>query len=91
VSTNVLNKKTIESLIKAALFDSLKQPRKYLMENFENIIEEINKVKKSKESGQFSLFEEEHSSHTASHNENDAGNINQELLHFYEEYSQKSF
>jgi DNA polymerase-3 subunit alpha len=77
VSSNVLNKKTIESLIKSGTFDSLKQPRKYLLENFENIIEEINKVKKSKESGQFSLFEEEHSSH------------NQEFEHFYEEYSQK--
>ncbi|MBE3138557.1 MAG: DNA polymerase III subunit alpha, partial [Actinobacteria bacterium] len=77
VSSSVLNKKTIESLIKSGTFDSLKQPRKYLLENFENIIEEINKVKKSKESGQFSLFEEEHSSH------------NQEFEHFYEEYSQK--
>lgn len=77
VSSNVLNKKTIESLIKSGTFDSLKQPRKYLLENFENIIEEINKVKKSKESGQFSLFEEENSSR------------NQEFEHFYEEYSQK--
>lgn len=77
VSSNVLNKKTLESLIKSGTFDSLKQPRKHLLENFENIIEEINKVKKSKESGQFSLFEEEHSSR------------HQEFEHFYEEYSQK--
>ena len=77
VSSNVLNKKTIESFIKSGTFDSLKQPRKYLLENFENIVEEINKVKKSKESGQFSLFEEEHSFH------------HEDFEHFYEEYSQK--
>jgi len=89
VSSNVLNKKTIESLVKSGTFDSLKQPRKYLMENFENIIEEINKIKRSKESGQFSLFEEEHSSHATSQNENNVGNVNQEFEHFNEEYTQK--
>ncbi|MBM3706830.1 MAG: DNA polymerase III subunit alpha, partial [Actinobacteria bacterium] len=58
VSSSVLNKKTIESLIKAGVFDSLNQSRKYLFENSERITEEAAKVKRSKESGQFSLFDE---------------------------------
>ena len=58
VSSSVLNKKTIESLIKAGVFDSLGQSRKYLLENFERIAEESEKIKRSKESGQFSLFDE---------------------------------
>ncbi len=57
VSSNVLNKKTIESLIKSGTFDSLKQSRKYLLESYEKIIEETGKSKKSRESGQFSLFD----------------------------------
>ncbi|MBM3700758.1 MAG: DNA polymerase III subunit alpha [Actinobacteria bacterium] len=58
VSNNVLNKKTVESLIKSGVFDSLGHSRKYLMENFEQISEEANKIKKSQQSGQFSLFDE---------------------------------
>ncbi|MBM3709350.1 MAG: DNA polymerase III subunit alpha, partial [Actinobacteria bacterium] len=58
VSIGVLNKKTIESLIKAGVFDLLNQSRKYLLENFEKITEEAAKIKRSKESGQFSLFDE---------------------------------
>jgi DNA polymerase-3 subunit alpha len=58
VSSSVLNKKTVESLIKAGVFDSFKQSRKYLLVNFERIVEEAAKLKRSKESGQFSLFDE---------------------------------
>ena len=58
VPSGVLNKKTLESLIKAGVFDSLGYKRKYLMENFENIAEKANKLKRSEQSGQFSLFDE---------------------------------
>jgi len=58
VPSGVLNKKTLESLIKAGVFDSLGYKRKYLMENFESIAEKANKLKRSEQSGQFSLFDE---------------------------------
>lgn len=58
VPSGVLNKKTLESLIKAGVFDSLGYKRKYLMENFDFITENISKLKKSHQSGQFSLFED---------------------------------
>ncbi|MBM3705239.1 MAG: DNA polymerase III subunit alpha [Actinobacteria bacterium] len=58
VSTSVLNKKTVESLIRSGVFDSLGHQRKYLIDNFERITDEANKIKKSKQSGQFSLFDD---------------------------------
>lgn len=97
VSSNVLNKKTIESLIKSGSFDSLNHKRKYLLENFEKIIEEAGKNKKSKESGQFSLFDNslqyhEHSEGDGSEVEFDLDNKNKheeftrkELLNFEKE------
>ncbi len=57
VENIVLNKKTMESLIKVGVFSSLGVSRKYLLENYESITEEANKRKKSKESGQGSLFD----------------------------------
>ncbi len=57
VDSSVLNKKTIESLIKSGTFDSLGQSRKYLLENFEKIIEETLKIRKDRDIGQFSLFD----------------------------------
>ncbi|MBC7334629.1 MAG: hypothetical protein H5T85_09330, partial [Actinobacteria bacterium] len=57
IDNNVLNKKTIESLIKSGTFDSLGQSRKYLMENFEKIVEAAQKLKMDRERGQFSLFD----------------------------------
>jgi DNA-directed DNA polymerase III (polc) len=56
VENTVLNKKTMESLIKVGVFDSLDVSRKYLLENYERIAEEANKIKKNRESGQGSLF-----------------------------------
>jgi DNA polymerase-3 subunit alpha len=58
VESSVLNKKTIESLIKAGTFDSLGLTRKYLLENYEKITDEASKIKKSKQSGQYSFFDE---------------------------------
>jgi DNA polymerase-3 subunit alpha len=57
VDGSVLNKKTLESLIKSGTFDSLGQSRKYLLENFEKITEEILKIRKDRDIGQFSLFD----------------------------------
>jgi hypothetical protein len=57
VENIVLNKKTMESLIKVGVFSSLDVSRKYLLENYESITEEASKRKKNKESGQGSLFD----------------------------------
>ncbi|MEA2016061.1 MAG: DNA polymerase III subunit alpha [Actinomycetota bacterium] len=57
VDSSVLNKKTIESLIKSGTFDSLGMSRKYLLENYEKTIEEVLKIRKNREIGQYSLFE----------------------------------
>ena len=57
VEISVLNRKTLESLIKSGTFDSLGQSRKFLFDNFEKITEEILKVRKERDRGQFSLFD----------------------------------
>ena len=57
INNSVLNKKTIESLIKSGTFYSMGQSRKYLLENYEKIVEEIIKIKKDRDIGQFSLFD----------------------------------
>jgi len=59
VETIALNRKTLESLIKSGTFDSLDQSRKFLFENFEKITEEILKVRKERDKGQFSLFDDD--------------------------------
>jgi len=56
IDNNVLNKKTLESLMKGGAFDSLGHTRKFLMENFEKIVEKAQKIKKDRMAGQFSLF-----------------------------------
>lgn len=57
VDGSVLNKKTLESLIKSGTFDSMGLSRKYLLENYERIIEEVLKTRKDRDIGQYSLFE----------------------------------
>ncbi|MGM0366713.1 MAG: DNA polymerase III subunit alpha [Actinomycetota bacterium] len=57
IISSALNKKTIESLIKSGTFDSFGLSRKFLLDNFERIIEETLKVRKDRESGQYSLFD----------------------------------
>jgi DNA polymerase-3 subunit alpha len=56
VDIDVLNKRTIESLIKAGAFDSLGYARKGLLLKFEEIIEAIVERRRNEEAGQFSLF-----------------------------------
>ncbi len=57
ISASALNKKTIESFIKSGTFDSFGLGRKFLLDKFEKMIDEILKVKKDRESGQYSLFD----------------------------------
>jgi DNA polymerase-3 subunit alpha len=56
VDMDVLNKRTIESLIKAGAFDSLGYSRKGLLLKFEEIIEAIIERRRNEEAGQYSLF-----------------------------------
>ena len=52
----VCNKKTIESLIKAGAFDSLKHPRKGLMAIHLEAIDSVSETKRAEAIGQFDLF-----------------------------------
>lgn len=56
VPLEVLNKRTVESLIKAGAFDSLGYSRKGLSERFEEIIDAVTQRRRNEEMGQFSLF-----------------------------------
>ena len=51
-----LNKKTIESLIKAGAFESLGHTRRGLLDVYESVTAEICAQRKQEEAGQFSLF-----------------------------------
>ncbi|ONK15045.1 DNA polymerase III subunit alpha [Streptomyces sp. MP131-18] len=56
VEAVVCNKRTIESLIKAGGFDSLKHTRKGLTAHFEPMIDNVVQVKRKEAEGQFDLF-----------------------------------
>jgi DNA polymerase III subunit alpha len=56
VDLQVLNKRTIESLIKAGGFDSLGHKRRGLYETFEQIIDQAVARRKREAEGQFDLF-----------------------------------
>jgi DNA polymerase-3 subunit alpha len=56
VDLNVLNKRTIESLVKAGGFDSLGHPRKGLLLAFEAIIDVVVARRRKENEGQFELF-----------------------------------
>jgi DNA polymerase III subunit alpha len=58
VEAGVLNKRTIESLIKAGAFESLGHARKGLVLAFESIVEHALSTKRAEAEGQFSLFGE---------------------------------
>ncbi len=58
VDFQVLNKKTIESLIKAGGFDSLGHPRQGLLRAFEHIIDTTNARRRERDMGVMSLFGE---------------------------------
>ena len=52
-----VNKKCVESLIKAGVFDCFEQTRATLLASFENIIDTIQSTKKKGLDGQFSMFD----------------------------------
>jgi DNA polymerase III subunit alpha len=63
VDATVLNKRTVESLIKAGAFESLStadkpHPRKGLLQVFEPVVEQALATKRAEAEGQFSLFGE---------------------------------
>ncbi len=57
VDAGVLNRRTVESLIKAGGFESLGHPRKGLLLSFEPIAEQTLARKRAEAEGQFSLFD----------------------------------
>jgi DNA polymerase-3 subunit alpha len=56
VDLDALNKRTIESLVKAGGFDGLGYARKSLVFRFEEIVDAITVRRRNEEMGQFSLF-----------------------------------
>ena len=56
VDPNVLNKRTIESLIKAGGFDAVGHKRKGLLSVFEQIIDQVMVRRRKEAEGQFDLF-----------------------------------
>ena len=57
ISNESVNKRCIESLIKAGVFDEFEQTRATLLASFENIIDIIQSSKKKGMQGQFSMFD----------------------------------
>lgn len=57
VDPNALNKRTIESLVKAGAFDSLSHPRRGLLMVFEQIVDDTVKRRRERDQGMFSLFD----------------------------------
>jgi len=56
VDATVLNKRAIESLIKAGAFDSMGHPRKGLLQVFERIVDQTLARRREREAGTMSLF-----------------------------------
>jgi DNA polymerase-3 subunit alpha len=58
VNTSVLNRKTVESLVKAGAFDSLGHPRKGLLQVFDQIVDATLARRREHDMGVMSLFGE---------------------------------
>jgi len=56
VDLQVLNKRTIDSLIKAGAFDSLGHPRRGLFERYLDLLDATTTRRRAEDMGQFSLF-----------------------------------
>jgi DNA polymerase-3 subunit alpha len=56
VDLQVLNKRTLDSLIKAGAFDSLGHPRRGLFERYLDLLDATTARRRAEEMGQFSLF-----------------------------------
>lgn len=57
VDPSALNKRTVESLVKAGAFDSLGQPRRGLLTVLEQVIDAAVKRRRERDQGTFSLFD----------------------------------
>lgn len=57
VDTRTVNKKVVESLIKAGAFDSFERGRAFLLTNFEKLMSSINADQRERANGQEMLFE----------------------------------
>ncbi len=57
ISNEAINKKCVESLIKAGVFDQFEQTRATLLESYESILNTIQSGKKKGLEGQFTMFE----------------------------------
>jgi DNA polymerase-3 subunit alpha len=57
VDVGVLNKRTVESLIKAGAFDSLGHPRRGLLEVFEHVVDRALAARRQREAGALSFFD----------------------------------
>ncbi|MBR5303741.1 MAG: DNA polymerase III subunit alpha [Candidatus Gastranaerophilales bacterium] len=56
VDSKCLNKRTLESLVKAGAFSNIEKSRKQLLENIDSVVEFVQNAAKAKSSGQVSLF-----------------------------------
>ena len=56
VDSKCLNKRTLESLIKAGAFSTIEKSRKQCLENIDSVVEFVQNSAKAKSSGQVSLF-----------------------------------
>ncbi|MEE8330711.1 MAG: DNA polymerase III subunit alpha [Acidimicrobiia bacterium] len=56
VDTSVLNRRTVESLIKAGAFDSVGHARRGLFESFEEMLDAVIARRRAEDMGQYSLF-----------------------------------
>jgi len=77
MSLKVLNKKSLESLIKAGTFDQFEE-RKKLLKELDSLLESARDIQKNKMNGQFSLFGEAKLNHNGSNNQNHNQKLNQD-------------
>ena len=56
VDSSCLNKRTLESLVKAGAFSSIEKSRKQLLNNIDSVVDYVSSAQKAKSSGQVSLF-----------------------------------
>ena len=82
IDTKLINKKSLEGLIKAGAFSQLEKSRKQLFENIEHILDVTSKEAKDRAMGQVSLF-------AAAGNGADFTGVQYQLLGSDEEYTEK--
>ncbi len=79
VDQSVLNKRTLESLIKAGSFDSLSHPRKGLLMSYEPIADSATNDKKQRDLGIMSLFDSIEDSNSSSDGVNSESGLSEQI------------